>query len=94
MGKKKLRSCANCGGRHGPPTGKGCTQTAELLEEKNKEMQMLLDGGLEPHSEGGEERQAYFSEDEQLDFTYQGSPLAAMMPGRPVTMVPQPKREL
>ena len=24
MGKRKLRSCTNCGGRHGPPTGKNC----------------------------------------------------------------------
>ena len=34
MVKRKLRSCAACGGRHGPPTGKGC---ARLTEEKQKE---------------------------------------------------------
>ena len=30
MGKRKLRSCTGCGGRHGPPTGKNCAQSEEI----------------------------------------------------------------
>ena len=26
MGKRKLRNCARCGNRHGPPTGKNCAR--------------------------------------------------------------------
>ena len=40
MGKRKLRSCANCGGRHGPPTGKNCTHSEppgrKEVEEKRE----------------------------------------------------------
>ena len=38
MGKRKLRSCGNCGGRHGPPTGKMCTRAEEAFVEKSEEM--------------------------------------------------------
>ena len=34
MVKRKLRKCANCGGRHGPPTGKGCSHLSEVETEK------------------------------------------------------------
>ena len=34
MVKRKLRKCANCGGRHGPPTGKGCLRLAEEKPEE------------------------------------------------------------
>ena len=35
MVKRKLRCCVSCGGRHGPPTGKGC---ARKTEEKSVEV--------------------------------------------------------
>ena len=31
MGKRKLRNCAKCGTRHGPPTGKNCSRKKEVL---------------------------------------------------------------
>ena len=34
MGKRKLRPCTNCGGRHGPPTGKSCRQSVEEKPQK------------------------------------------------------------
>ena len=38
MGRRKLRACSNCGGRHGPPTGKACTRSEDVFLEKNEEM--------------------------------------------------------
>ena len=38
MGKRKLRGCTNCGGRHGPPTGKMCTRQDANFAEKSEEM--------------------------------------------------------
>ena len=34
MGKRKLRGCAGCGGRHGPPTGKKCTHAEEIKRKE------------------------------------------------------------
>ena len=46
MGKRKLRSCANCGGRHGPPTGKNCTHLGK--PERNEDEGAT--GGLKPEA--------------------------------------------
>ena len=74
MGKRKLRACANCGGRHGPPTGKGCNRGAELLAGKSEEMQATLnkpggavkDGDVESRSGISEE---FTHEKEELDYS-------------------------
>ena len=52
MGKRKLRACANCSGRHGPPTGKSCTRAEEVFVEKNKEMSTDFADGLEMPTTG------------------------------------------
>ena len=47
MRKRKLRACSNCGGRHGPPTGKSCTRSEEVFREKNEEMGAIAESGVE-----------------------------------------------
>ena len=39
MPRRKLRNCAKCGVRHGPPIGKRCERSKEDLEGVNKEME-------------------------------------------------------
>ena len=57
MGKRKLRSCAGCGGRHGPPTGKNCGRRET---EKTGEVEAVVTGRVEaaamlPESDAGSE---------------------------------------
>ena len=37
--KRKLRNCAKCGVRHGPPTGKNCKKFEEVFKQKSDEME-------------------------------------------------------
>ena len=53
MGKRKLRSCSNCGMWHGPPTGKLCSRAEEVFAEKNSEM--LGDESERPEAATGTE---------------------------------------
>ena len=65
MVKHKLRKCANCGGRHGPPTGKGCARLTETGEQKpcdkTEEPHVVaeIDGGSNVSAERSDE---HFSE--------------------------------
>ena len=65
MGKRKLRACAKCGGRHGPPTGKGCTRTSELFMEKTEVLPEVIDGALPPDENGGSAKAMSLSSEEQ-----------------------------
>ena len=65
MGKRKLRACAKCGGRHGPPTGKGCTRTSELFMEKTEVLPEAIDGALPPDENGGSVKAMSLSSKEQ-----------------------------
>ena len=58
---RRLRNCANCGSRHGPPTGKGCSRLAEDFERRNDEMEEIADVRGESN-DGGE-----WSGDEQTE---------------------------
>ena len=53
MGKRKLRACTGCGGRHGPPTGKLCARGEEKFGEKNEEMSDEKLGVTSEAADGG-----------------------------------------
>ena len=62
MGKRKLRNCAKCGTRQGPPTGKGCTRTEteniKRIEDEAAEFDFASKDAYRPHdvvSQQGEE---------------------------------------
>ena len=82
MGKRKLRSCANCGGRHGPPTGKLCTHAEDEFARKNEEMQGEVGAAAGPASIIGavgpaEEEQSWaLSPGEQLEWDFPAYPEA------------------
>ena len=63
MGKRKLRSCTNCGGRHGPPTGRNCAhgeprereKVADTIEKVGERAAAILDRSDEDaRASGGE----------------------------------------
>ena len=73
MGKRKLRSCTNCGRRHGPPTGKSCTRSEDAFVEKNKEMDAELACGQRSPFEVAElelESQIETWENPEMTFTH------------------------
>ena len=55
MGKRKLRNCARCGVRHGPPTGKGCTRTQVCEAEKLEAVEDDARGQATEFENGGDE---------------------------------------
>ena len=67
MGKRKLRACTKCAGRHGPPTGKGCTRTDEGFEEKIEEVTEAASGASARHENGGSEKRSELDDDVQSD---------------------------
>ena len=69
MGKRKLRNCAKCGRRHGPPTGKNCSRSVEELSAKNELEEDSSE--LQPSGENGVRRETQTSDDER-DSAVQG----------------------
>ena len=77
MGKRKLRACASCGGRHGPPTGKGCTHAEEVFVEKNEEMLGATGGQAGASSEAAPQPDSSFTgltNQENGDWTFPDLP--------------------
>ena len=71
MGKRKLRNCANCGGRHGPPTGKSCVH--EKQQERKEDDEICHGIGAGPDTifmdgEGEKSAMNHPSEEKQCDY--------------------------
>ena len=99
MGKKKLRSCAGCGGRHGPPTGKKCShreavgakevEAAVAAVAAKFELAAMLpesDVGSEGSTESVAEQADY---EALLDFTLPGG---SQMPVEDIKTEAEPER--
>ena len=92
MGKRRLRNCARCGTRHGPPTGKGCTRLEEDFDRKNDEMGSEIAESREKtasDSERSEEEQAKpkaQAEDEEVNWSIPEFPNSGETKGEEVAM--------
>ena len=82
MGKRKLRSCSNCGERYGPPTGKNCGHQKKAERKEDEKTchgvgpgpdAIFDNGGVETEAASGPKEEALDDYEGILDLTFNKS---------------------